>query len=171
MTEAIVLDGAENRKSLLPIPNGVGGAAGGMGYAALYSNPVVTRGMTPISTYPVLADPERDYSRLLMKDIFHGPPPPPERKVETPPIVKDDTSRFIRLSGVGRNSDGTGIAIIEDGASKQEYWIELKRKNGGPLVAEVTKHYCTTRRPQAVRYRTGPRYLRSGRRARPGSSR
>jgi hypothetical protein len=146
LTEAIILDGAETRKSLLPIPNGAGAAAGAPGYAALFTDLELTRDMNPLQLAPVLALAGRDYSQLLMKDIFHGPPPPPPPAPKDPPaVVKDDTSKYIRLSGVSRNSDGTGMAIIEDGASKQEYWVELSRKNGGPLKSEVTKHYFTIR--------------------------
>ncbi len=140
VTEAIILDGAESRRTLLPIPNGMGAVGGAAGYATLFVSPEAARGMTPLQLAPVLATADRNYSLLLVKDIFHGPPPavvppPPEK-------AKEDTSAFIRLTGVGRNPDGTGTAFIEDIASRQEYDVELTRK-GDKLVPRVVKHYYT----------------------------
>jgi hypothetical protein len=141
-TEAIILDGAENRRTLFPVPAGMGAAGGSAGYAALLQSPEVARKITPKQSTSALAA-DRDYSKLLVQDIFHGPPnpPKPEPRVPEPPAPrKDDTSKFIILTGVGRNPDGTGMAIIEDRASNQQYEIDLKRK-GGELVAEVVKYF------------------------------
>lgn len=141
VTEAIILDGAENRRSLLPIPTAAGATAGGAGFATLFAHPEITRGMAPVQLEPVLAVPSRDYSPMLVKDIFHGPPPGPKPE-EKPPVVppKEDTSRFIRLTGLGVNGDGTGSAFIEDIASKQEYAVTVTRV-GGKLKTEVVKYY------------------------------
>ena len=142
VTEAIILDGAENRRSLLPIPSAAGAAGGGAGYATLFASPEITRGMTPVQWEPVLAVPSRDYAPMLVKDIFHGPPPGARPKDPPPPPdpPKEDTSRFIRLTGFGANPDGTGSAFIEDSASKQEYAIAVTRE-GGKLKTEVVKFY------------------------------
>lgn len=138
-TEAITLDGAEKRGTLLAHP--VGAVASGLAYAV----PSPARGLTPIQWAPVLATTDRDYSMLVYKDIFHGPPPPPpppkkEVIVVAPP--KEDTSPFIRLTALGRSSDGSGMAVIEDLAApgKMEYTISIKRTSDG-LVANVAKDY------------------------------
>lgn len=137
VTEAVILDGAENRRTLLALPNGLGAVGGGLPYAV----PEPARALTPQQFAPVLATSGRDYTLLLVKDIFHGPPPPrPATVVAEKP--KEDTSPFIRLTGIGRNPDGTGTALIEDVAGRQQYEIVLKRKEGR-LVAEVIKHYYT----------------------------
>ena len=138
-TEGIVLDGAEKRGILLPHP--VGAALGGAAYAV----PEPARGLKPIQLAQVLATPQRDYGLLLLKDIFHGPLPPPPpaptiaKKVDPP---KEDTSPFIRLTALGRSSDGSGMAVIEDLAApgKMEYTVSLRRTSDG-LVANVTKEY------------------------------
>lgn len=151
VTEAIILDGAESRRSLLPISTGFGAAGGGAGYQALLNSPEPARGLTPMALAQVLAVTNRDYAQSLVKDIFHGPPPPPPpppaprtEPVEPPPPPKEDTSAFIRLTGIGRNPDGTGSALIEDAASKQEYAIEVVRQSG-KLVANVVKFYFTAK--------------------------
>ena len=141
VTEAIVLDGAEARRSLLPVSAGFGAVGGGAGLLTLEQSPVPARGLTPLQLVRTLAADDRDYSLLLVKDLFHGPPPPPAAvaaKEAAPP--KEDTSAFIRVTGLGRNPDGSGTAVIEDLASKQEYvvdlaWIDAK------LSPAVTKFY------------------------------
>jgi hypothetical protein len=143
VTEAVILDGAESRRTLAPVPAAMGAAGGAAGYGALLHSPVVARGIARPEAGSILATADRDYSLMLVKDLFHGLAKEPEKEVvlEKP---KEDTSKFIRLTGVGRNPDGTGRAFIEDTASKQQYEIELKRK-GGDLIAEVVKFYFINR--------------------------
>ncbi len=143
VTEAIILDGAENRRTLQPVPAAMGAAGGAVGYGALLFSPVASRGIVRPQAHAILATADRDYSLMLVKDVFHGMAEAPRREavVEAP---KEDTSRFIRLTAVGRNPDGTGRAFIEDIASHQQYEIELKRK-GGDLVADVVKYYFINR--------------------------
>jgi hypothetical protein len=143
VTEAIILDGAEPRRSLLPVSPGFTALGGGVGLAAIQQSPKVARGLTPMQLAQTLASADRDYSLLLVKDIFHGPPPPPapEERVEVVP-PKEDTSPYIRLSGLGQNPDGSGTAVIEDLASKQEYFINVSWVDSR-LVPEVTKFYYT----------------------------
>ena len=141
VTEAIVLDGAEARRSLLPVSAGYGAVGGGAGLATLEQSPGPARGLTPLQLVRTLAATDRDYSLLLVKDVFHGPPPPPvavAAKEAAPP--KEDTSAFIRVTGLGRNPDGSGTAVIEDLASKQEYVVDLAWVDA-KLTPAVTKFY------------------------------
>ncbi len=143
VTEAIILDGAESRRSLLPVSAGFGAVGGAAGVATLEQSPGPARGLTPLQLVRTLAATDRDYSLLLVKDVFHGAPPPPPAAVvvvKPPAPPKEDTSAFIRVTGLGRNPDGSGTAVIEDLASKQEYvvdlaWIDAK------LTPAVTKFY------------------------------
>ena len=137
VTEAIILDGAENRRSLLPVPFAVGAAGGGAIYQTVMNTPEPSRGLNPLQLAQIVAAGNRDYTLMLVKDVFHGPPPPP---LPPQPKPKEDTSAYIRMTGVGRNSDGTGTAFIEDAASKQEYLVDITRE-GGKLVPMVTKFY------------------------------
>ncbi|MGL6076996.1 MAG: hypothetical protein ACRC8S_22805 [Fimbriiglobus sp.] len=140
VTEAICMDGAENRRSLLPVSEGFALLGGNAGYQAVLQSSEPTRALTPMQLAKVLAANDRDYSMLLVKDIFHGSPPPqPAPPAPRLPEPKEDTSPYIRITGLGVNSDGSGSAMIEDVSSKQEYvvdvsWVEKK------LVAEVTKY-------------------------------
>jgi hypothetical protein len=145
VTEAVILDGAENRRTLAPIPVAMGAAGGSAGYGALLFSPVVARGIDRPDADSMLATADRDYTMMLVKDVFHGLAKAPEVEPAKP---KEDTSRFIRFTGVNREPDGTGRAFIEDAASHQQYEIDLKRK-GGDLVATVVKHYFINRIPKA----------------------
>jgi hypothetical protein len=140
---AISLNGAEGRRSLLPVPQATAAAAGGAGFAAVGQSPVAARGLEPLQFVPVLATNNRNYAKLLVQDIFHGPPPPPP-PAEPPPPPKEETAAFIRLTGLGRNADGTGSALIEDAASRNEYAIDLGRP-GGKLTPLVSKFYYTAK--------------------------
>ena len=83
ITEAIILDGAEPRRTLLSVPSAFAAVGGLAGYSALYLTPEATRGLTPIQFAPVLATRSRDYTLLVQNDIFHGPLPlPPSMTVE-----------------------------------------------------------------------------------------
>lgn len=77
-TEAIILDGAENRRTLLPVSRAFAAVGGGAGYSAVADTPEVGRGLTPLQLAPVLAAKPRDYGFLAVKDIFHGPLPTPK---------------------------------------------------------------------------------------------
>lgn len=148
VSEAIILDGAEARRSLLPVPVSAGAVLGAMGYHHLASSPVVARGLKPVEHVPVLAEPDRDYFAVLGKDVFHGPIPPPPKKeppkvvepVEEPPPPKEDIAGHIKLIGITRRSDGTATAEIKDIANNLDYVIDLKMKDGKP-VAGVQKFY------------------------------
>jgi len=141
ITEAIILDGAETRRSLLPVSVGFGAVGGGAGLLTLEQSPVPARGLTPLQLVRTLAATDRDYSLLLVKDLFHGPPPPPlavAAKEVVPP--KEDTSAFIRVTQLGRNPDGSGTAVIEDVASRQQYLVDVAWVNS-QLTPAVTKFY------------------------------
>jgi hypothetical protein len=95
-TEAIILDGAENRPHLLSVPGAFAAVGGVRGATAVGLTPDAALALTPErlklptgQVVPqVLATRERDYSLLVLKDIFHGPLPP------APPF------RFAKLADV-----------------------------------------------------------------------
>ncbi len=158
-TEGIILDGAESRRSLLPIPPAVAAAAGGVGFYAISNTPEVARSIKPIQ-YPTLLatnnkdglTPTRDYGVLAAKDPFHGPLPPPEKPktVEKPKEVvvvapppakpKEDISPFIRLNGMMWSSDGTVEATIWDKAFNHYYEIRSRIRDG-KTEFKVVKFY------------------------------
>lgn len=151
-TEGIILDGAENRRTLLSVPMGAAVLGGQIGYHALMNSPEAGRGIRPQQYSPVLAThhgPLRDYVMLVAKNVFHGPlpepkpvaPPPIERVVETPPPPpKEDISPYIKLTGITRRSDGTVTVDIRDQANNQEYTVDLKPR-GERFEVKVQKYY------------------------------
>jgi hypothetical protein len=157
LTEAVILDGAENRRTLLPLPAPEAvAAAGGIGYAAIANTPDAARAITPLHLANVLATatPQREYTLLTAKDFFHGPLPPPPKvvAVEPPPVKKEtpkeDISPFIKMTGITRRSDGSIQVDIRDQANNQDYQIDLTPK-GERYEVKVQKLYYinpTTRR-------------------------
>ena len=147
-TEAIILDGAENRRTLLPISIAAAGIGGQAGYFALLNSPEAGRGVTPLQYVDVLAKmtPPRDYQTIVAKNYFHGLlPVPPELNVEIvkvapppPPARKEDISGYIKLTSVTR--EPSVGAEIWDKANNQLYVIELKPK-GERYDISVEKFY------------------------------
>lgn len=76
-SEAIILDGAEKRRTLLPVPEAFAAVGGIGGYGAILVNPEIGRGITPLQLTPVLATANRDYSFVVLHDLFHGTLPKP----------------------------------------------------------------------------------------------
>ena len=145
-TEAIILDGAENRRTLLSIPTSVAAVAGGAGYFAVSNSPEAGRVINPQQFVPLLATSERNYLVMAAKDPYHGPlptekiakapelpPPPPAKPLE-------DISPYIKLNGIVRSSDGTPEAGIWDISSNKYYSIRLK-SSGEKTEVDVRKYY------------------------------
>ena len=151
VTEAAILDGAEQRKSLTAVAPVFAAALGGAGFHQLKQSPEVARGLRSTAE-PVLSPNRREYLAVLAKDIFHGPippplppkptppPPPVQVAVEPPPPPKEDISRFIKLTGITRRSDGTATADVKDSANNLDYQIDLTHK-GGSWEVLVTKYF------------------------------
>lgn len=156
VSEAIILDGAETRRSLLPVPVSAGAILGGAGYQHLIQTPEIARGLTPLEVVPVLAMQDREYFAMLGKDVFHGPIPPPKpkpkpkeepKKVEpkeepepTPEPPKPDIASHIKLTGITRRSDLTATVDIKDIANNLDYQVDFSMKDGKP-VASVKKFF------------------------------
>ncbi len=76
-SEAIILDGAEKRRTLLPVPEAFAAVGGIGGYGAILVSPEIGRGITPLQLAPVLSAANRDYSYIVLHDLFHGTLPKP----------------------------------------------------------------------------------------------
>ncbi|MBY0513043.1 MAG: hypothetical protein K2P78_03925, partial [Gemmataceae bacterium] len=71
--EAIMLDGAERRPNLIVVPSGFAAVGGLRGYDAIAYNPQYpARLINPFRVHPLLATGHRDYSYIVLKDMFHG---------------------------------------------------------------------------------------------------
>ena len=158
-TEGIILEGAEERRSLLPIPVAFAAISGNSGWQTLRQDPEVARGIVPLNFSKVLAAMGRNYDLLLVKDIFHGsPPPPPIVRVEPPPPPLEDVSPYIRLVGIGGESDGAVRAYVEDFASNTGYKIAAIPTSDG-LKIKVTRSWFLSGRERIDESERGPDML------------
>src|SRR5262245_25885398 len=119
--EALVLDNAPARPTLLPIIREVGLLSGGAAQTG-YSMQVTSSGHgSPVPPSDVLAEPAREYLTIAGKDIFFGP------HKETPvigPRLDDDHSPFITLTSiVGHDDDGSITAVFRDKLDNHNYTI------------------------------------------------
>lgn len=137
VTEALILDTAENRKSVLPVPSAFAAVGGGVGLELVRFTPELGRRITPQQFVPVLATKPREYSAMIAHDPFHGPlPPPPKPKIvkeepkEEVPVIppappKPDIAMFIRLVGITQRDDGTAAVEVRDLANNTEYEVHF----------------------------------------------
>ena len=132
--EALVLDNAEARGTLIHVPprlSLLGGNLGamGIGTAAVYGGKgspyELERGAAkPADQMGRLAIPPREYAAITGKNVFFGPPPKKEPpKDETP--KEPDLGPYIRLTALSA-TDGHGRAHIFDFYNQFDYHIEQK---------------------------------------------
>lgn len=140
VTEAIILDGADARRTLRPVPLAKGAVLGAAGFVHLTRTPELARGLAVPDGPQVLAESDREYLAVLSKDPFHGPLPVVRTDLAARPAPKDDVSSFIKLTGITRSSDGSATADIKDAANNFDYEVAIAYKGGGP-TAKVRKHY------------------------------
>lgn len=143
-TEAILVEGAENRKTLVPVPTAFAAIGGNALHQYMTRTTEAGRGVVPHQTTSVLAANRRDYDLMVLKDPFNGPLPPPVDPVKPPAfklskisdvrVKTDEKPNPVRVSLSGKGSNGakfTAIAagdLYPEGALKvdvKEYTIEL----------------------------------------------
>ena len=121
ISEAIILDGAEARRTLLSVPTAFAAIGGLPGYNALYLTPEASRGLSPIQFSPVLATRSRDYTLIVQNDIFHGPLPlPPSMTVEKIADISSEQDKPIapvkvRVAGDLGPSGKVTLEAVSDG--------------------------------------------------------
>jgi len=152
-TEALILDSAEARRSVVPVPLAFAAVGGNAGYQAVSWTPSMGHRLTPLQSAPVLASQSRDYYAMIAHDPFHGtlpkrPPPPPVSMItedDLPPSPpKPDISPFIRLVGITlRPEDGTAGIEVKDVMNNTEYEIHFS-----PTRTQVQKYVGTAGRRQ-----------------------
>lgn len=152
-TDAIILDGAEPRRTLLPIPEAVAAAGGNAAYFAMQNLPEASRRQKTQLFPSVLAtDVEkklRDYLVLEARDPYHGPLPrvePP--KAKEPEVVKEpfkaipeDISPFIVFNGITTSSNGTRAAMFLDRSMNHLYEVSIVDNDDGKPEPRAKKYY------------------------------
>ncbi len=103
-SEAIILDGAEDRGTLLPVSRAFPALLGGAGLLALNQFPEASRSLTPIPFEPVVSTRNRNYSYLAVRDMFHGPLATPTLKIDKIAdlvVAPDDTIPPVKVPFTG----------------------------------------------------------------------
>src|SRR5262245_15708645 len=128
--EALVLDNAPARSTLLPVIREMGLLSGGAAQTG-YNMQVATSGHgSPIPPSEILAEPAREYLTVAGKDMFFGPIREREREK---PRLDDDHSPFITLTSIVGHDDGSIAAVFRDKLDNHNYTI-TQEPNGALSV-------------------------------------
>jgi hypothetical protein len=114
--EALVLDGAPDRPSLLPVNQAVGLMSGAAVQTAYNWTAVTSGAGAPLPVRGVLADQRREYLSIAGKDPFYGPPPKVDR-TERPTPPDDDSTPFMKLVSI--------VTYPDDGKIEAKFWDPL----------------------------------------------
>jgi hypothetical protein len=159
IVEALVLDKAEARATLNPVPSSINMIGGGGGMYAVGQIGVKSGKGSPYHLDPVLATTPRQYAAITGKNIFFGPPPPPppkrEVKIEEPKQVDPDFSPFIKLVGI-TNDNGKFTATFFDLYNKQDH--KITQSTDGSIRVESYYYTGDNKKPVLPR----PRHFQFG---------
>lgn len=132
-TEALVVDGAQNRRTLIAVPTAFGAAGGAALLQLLERSTETGRGASARPAQPVLATKARDYSLLALKDPFNGPLPPPASFKLSPikdvTVKQDDakaTTVAVKVSGEG--ATGAKLRAVASGTLFPEGELKVDNK-------------------------------------------
>ena len=150
-TEAIIVDGAPARRSVMPIPIAQGAVLGSASWALVEQSPKLGQSIAPQPINRILSTGNRDYYLLSAKDFFHGnlpeippldkPKPTGEKIIEIPP--KPNHSFAIKYGTMFRNNDGveqTNEVRIYDLMNNEDYELTITQ-TGEKTKCSVKKYY------------------------------
>lgn len=150
-TRAIIVHGADRRRTLTPAPSTLVGVLGGLGGAAFENSPNLARKVLPEPLEPILASaPFREYKYMAAKDVYHGTLPVPDPPkvvvkgpeiVEPPPPPKPDFREFIWFTTSIHTIEGDTHALditIKDKINKEDYNL-LITQAGEKVLVKVYK--------------------------------
>jgi hypothetical protein len=143
-TEAIIVEGADNRKTLLPVPAGFAAIGGGGLFLGVTLNPEAARGVSPQLQTPVLAVPHRDYDLIVRKDPFNGPLPviPDEPfkldKISDVKVRPDKAHDPIKVPLKGDGSEGAKVTALASGSLFAEGALKVDPKTNAITLPETS---------------------------------
>jgi hypothetical protein len=132
--EALVLENAPSRPTLLPVVREMALLTGGAAQTGYNLFAVSGRG-SPIPPAGVLADDPRQYLAIASKDIFFGPQKERTR-TEGPALLEEDHSPFVTLTSVVGHDDGSLIAVFRDKLDNHNYVVTQSPKGEIGVVGE-----------------------------------
>lgn len=118
--EALVLDNAQVRPTLLPVVREIALLSGPAAYTGFNFGAVQSGKGAPVPPPGVLADPPREYLAIAGKNMFFGSPKK-ETEREKPPEV--DISQFLVLTSIVGHDDGSVEAMFRDQLHNYDYVI------------------------------------------------
>ena len=133
--EALVLDNAPVRSTLLPVVPEIALLVGPAAYTG-YNLHAVWKGVgSPMAPAGVLADPAREYLAIAGKNVFFGPT---KVKKDDPDLGPDeDLSPFIVLTSiVGHDDDGGFVAMFRDLSTNNDFTIAQDAKGAIAVKGE-----------------------------------
>lgn len=133
--EALVLENAPTRPTLLPVIREIGILAGGAGATGLNMKAVADGRGAPIPPTGVLADIPREYLAIAGKDIFFGPRKEPKTPTN-PEVAEEDHSPFVTLTSVVGHDDGSLVAVFRDKLDNHNYTITQSPKGEIGVLGE-----------------------------------
>ncbi len=141
-TEAIIVDGADNRRTLLPVPTAYAAIGGGAMYKGIAATPEAGRAVSPQPLVPVLASKGRDYSLIVRKDPFHGPwidqkEQPLKIKVADVKIKSDEKPDAPRITVSGDGHVGAKVTAIASGSLFPEGALKVELRTTGLYSIEL----------------------------------
>jgi hypothetical protein len=120
--EALVLDNAQVRGTLLPVVREIALVSGTAAYSGLNAKSVAEGRGSPIVPTGVLADTIREYLAIDGKNPFYGlRKEPPKRDQFVPP--EDDHSPFVTLTSIIGYDDGKIVAVFRDKLDNHNYVV------------------------------------------------
>lgn len=134
--EALVLDNAPPRPTLLPVVRELALVAGPAALTGYNMQATATGRGSPVPPAGVLAEPPRDYLAVTGKNMFFGPPPTTPTRPEAKPVADDDGSPFITLTSVVGHDDGTVVAVFRDKATNNDYTVTQTPKGAVTVLGE-----------------------------------
>jgi hypothetical protein len=148
-TEALLVEGAQSRHTLLPIPTAFAAIGGGAAYLAMTVTPDAARGVVP-DVPEVLSPVHRDYSLMVLKDPFNGPLPKPPAfalaSISNVKIKTDERPSPVKVGVSGDGSYGAKVTAIASGTlfapgelkvDPKTYAIELPKTSATEGAAEI----------------------------------
>jgi hypothetical protein len=131
--EAIVLDNAMARPTLLPIVRELALLSGGAAQTGYSLYGASGRG-SPVPPAGVMAESEREYLSVAARDVFYGPLPKTPPK--TGPAAEDDISQFVVLTTITGYDDGSIEAAFRDQINDHDYTIVQDAKGAITVKGE-----------------------------------
>lgn len=120
--EALVLDNAQVRGTLLPVVREISLVTGALAYTGLNAKAVAEGRGSPIIPTGVLADIPREYLAIDGKNPFFGIRVQKTREERTTP-PEDDHSPFLTLTSIIGYDDGKIVAVFRDKLDNNNYVI------------------------------------------------